>query len=141
MQRNRFEHARAGHFKRGEQRAHGFAEAFDLVRPDIGCHEFSQRVARRQAAANVPEFLQVEHLGVLGLFGAERGVTARAAAAFDLVGALDRVGQRKERLGHGLGLIDQILRDAVIAHHGKTIFAKTAPQLIGDGIEWLGERD
>ena len=77
-------------------------------------------MARRQFAAHMPEFLQIG-LGVaLGRLDAEGGQPALAATAGHDVTALHIFRQRKERLGGGIGAVDQSLIDAVIGHHGKT---------------------
>ena len=70
---------------------------------------------RAQFAADVPEFLQVDHARALGDLGLERRVAARAAAARDEIAALLLLGQREELRGHVPGAVDQVLRDAVVA--------------------------
>ncbi len=48
---------------------------------------------------DVPEFLEVVDRGILGPFGAERRVAARAAAAGDVIAPLGLFGQSEELLG------------------------------------------
>ena len=78
-------------------------------------------------APDVPEFLEVRRRPALGGLDPERGIAARPAAAGDEVGALGLLGQREERLGLGLGAVDQILRNPVIAHDRKAIFLEAWP--------------
>src|SRR3546814_7530001 len=47
----------------------------------------------------------------------------RAATAGDVVALLGVFGQREERLEHTVGVVDQRLRDAVVADAGKTPLA------------------
>ena len=51
-----------------------------LLRPDVGRHQLLIAVPRRQLAADVPEFLEVEIGRALGGLDPERRVAARAAA-------------------------------------------------------------
>src|SRR3546814_12674457 len=85
----------------GEQLVIGGAEAVDFFRPDIVRLLCGEAVARGQVAADVPEFLEVDLFRALGDFGPKRRIAARAAAARDVIGALDRLGQREERLRLG----------------------------------------
>ena len=85
----------------------------------------------------MPEFLQVEDFGILGLFRAKRGVSARAAATGNEIGALYRFRQGKKLLRRRLCLVDQFLRDAVIADDRKAIFGKGTAQFIRDIFQWL----
>src|SRR3546814_3855866 len=91
----------------GEQLVIGGAEAVDFFRPDIVRLLCGEAVARGQVAADVPEFLEVDLFRALGDFGPERRIAARAAAARDVIGALDRLGQREERLRLGPGFVEQ----------------------------------
>ena len=93
-----------------------------------------------QLAPDVPEFLEIVDLGVLGLLGPEGGIAARAAAAGNVIGALDRVGEREELLRQRFGAVDQLLRDAVVADDGEAVFLEAAAQFGGDGIERLCQR-
>jgi hypothetical protein len=93
-----------------------------------------------QFAADVPELLEVVHRGVLGPLDAERGVAARAAAAFDLVGLLDLLRQREEGLGERFGARDQVGRDAVIADDGKAVLAERPAEFVGDFVQGAGDR-
>src|SRR3546814_4570961 len=79
-----------------------------------------ESVAGGQVAADVPEFLQVDLRRALGDFGAERRIAARAAAAGDAIGALRRLGQRKELPGPGPGVVDKRRVDAMIGVTRKT---------------------
>jgi len=76
-------------------------------------------VAGGELAADVPEFLEVDDLGVLGDLGLERRIAARTAAAGDVIAALLVLGQVEQRLGLGPGLVDQLSRDAVIGDDRK----------------------
>src|SRR3546814_4804991 len=88
-------------------------------------------------AADVPELLEVEVLGALGGFHAERRVAARAAAAGDVVALLGVFGQREERLEHTVGVVDQRLRDAVVADAGKTPLAVGRAEFVDEGLSVL----
>jgi hypothetical protein len=78
---------------------------------------------RRQFPADVPELLEVEVLGSLRGLDAERRVAARATLALHVVLLLDLVGQRKEAAERRIGLVDQGLRDAVVADAREPPFA------------------
>ena len=140
MQRYAFEHAAAGFLERRIKLAEGFSEARNFGGPDIRGHEFRERMPIGQLAADMPEFLEIVDLGVLGLLRAERRVTARAATAGDVIGALHLVGQSEEILRQGFCPVDQFLRDTVIADDGEAVFAKAAPQVVGNGLERLCQR-
>src|SRR3546814_12078405 len=81
----------------------GGAGAVDFFGPDIVRLLCGEAVARGQVAADVLEFLEVDLFRALGDFGPERRIAARAAAARDVIGALDRLGPRQERLRLGPG--------------------------------------
>jgi hypothetical protein len=79
------QHPHAQAVERAVHPADIVVEAGNLGRPDIVGHVGAERVAWRQVAADVPEFLQVVMGGALGGLDPERDVAARAA--------LDRVEQ------------------------------------------------
>ena len=139
VKRDRLEHARAGLLERCVELGEGLAEFRHFARPDIRSHEFGERVPSGQLAPDMPELLEVVHLGVLGGLHAEGRVTPGPAAAFDLVGLLGFGGQCEEALGHRFGAVDQLLRDAVIADHRETVFLEASAQLLGDLLERAGD--
>src|SRR5690606_17073390 len=83
--------------------------------------------------ADVPELLEVEVLRALGGLDAERRVAACAALAGDVVLLLHLVGQRVEPAERRVGVVDQFLRDAVVAD------AREPPFAVG-GAEFGHER-
>ncbi len=116
------------------------AELGQLGRPDIGGHEFFQRIAARQGAPDVPEFLEIGGVVSHRLLGAIGRVTARAAGAFDEIGALGVFRQGEERAAQPLGLGDERVIDAVVGNDGKAEFGKAAAQLAGQRVQRLGQR-
>ena len=88
----------------------------------------------RKVAADVPEFLQVVRLVALGGLDAERRVAASAAAARDMIAAFHFLGQREEDLGLVLGLVDQIIGNAVVGNDGEAIFLEAPAERLGEAI-------
>ncbi len=74
--------------ERGEQFEEGRFEAFRPGGPDIGGHVTREAVIGGKLTADMPEFLQVDMLGVLGDLDLERSVAALAAAARGEIAAL-----------------------------------------------------
>ena len=66
------QHLHARRVERVVKLEEGLLEAGDFVRPDIVGHHLAELVARRQLAADVPEFLEVERLRALGGLDPER---------------------------------------------------------------------
>ncbi len=93
---------------------------------------------RGQLAADVPEFLEVDEARALGDLGLVRGVAARAAAAFDVSGALLRLRQREQLLGHVPGARDQIVGHAVIGNHREAEALERAPEFLREAFGVLG---
>ena len=91
-------------------------------------------MALGQLPADMPEFLEVERARALGGLDPERSVAPGAAAAFDMIGALGRVGQREEGFGLVLGTVDQRVGNAVAGDDREAIFGETVPELLGEGI-------
>src|SRR5690606_20187997 len=75
-----------------------------------------------------------EMLRALGGLDPERRVAAGTAAAGDVVLALDLVGQRVEAAERRVGIVDQLLRDAVVADAGKAPFAVGRAELGDEGV-------
>src|SRR4051794_9620311 len=94
----------------------------------------AEPVARRQVAADVPEFLEVVRLTALGGLDPKRRVAARAAAAGDEVISLHLLGQREERLGLVLGAMDQIVGNAVVGDDRETIFLEASAKLLREAF-------
>ena len=140
MKRDALQHLAAGFFECCVKFEEGFAKSVDLVRPDIGWHIFRKIMALRQLATDVPEFLEVMDLGILGLFGPERRVSASPAATRRVIRLLHIIGEREEFLGQRLGAIDQVLRDTVIADDRETVLLEAAAQLIGYAVQRLCQR-
>ncbi len=92
-------------------------------------------MARRQVAADVPEFLEVLVRRALGRLDAEGGVAALAAAALDEVPPLDLFGQGEEGLGARDGAVDQVRRQVVVGHHGEAIAGERCAQLLREPLE------
>ena len=111
---------------------HRRLEVGDLDRPHVRRHDGGERVSLGQIAADVPEFLEVVRRVALGGFDPERGVAARAAGAGDGVAALNLFGEDEERLGLGLGAIDQRLRDAVVGDDREAGIAEAAAEFVGE---------
>src|SRR5690606_10266760 len=63
----------------------------------------------------------------------ERRVAARAAAARHVVLLLGVPGQREERLEHAVGVVDQRLRDAVVADARETPLAVGGAEFVDEG--------
>src|SRR5690606_22298697 len=89
------------------QRERGFAEAGDALGPDVRRHERGVAVPGRQLAADVPELLEIVMPRALGGLDAERGVSARAAAARQVVAAFFLDGQREEPAKAIQALLDE----------------------------------
>src|SRR3546814_4239395 len=99
--------------------------------------DWSSDVCSSDLAADVPDLLEVEVFGALGGFHSERRVAARAAAAGDVVALLGVFGQREERLEHTVGVVDQRLRDAVVADAGKAPFAVGRAEFVDERLAVL----
>src|SRR6185503_16052883 len=112
----------------------GVVEALDLVGPEIVGHVAAERVAGRQFAADVPEFLEVVRVRTLGGLNPERRVAARAAAAGDEILALHLLGQREELFRLALGSMDQLVRDAMVADNGEAILLEALAKPVGKGV-------
>src|SRR3546814_7700059 len=108
-----------------------------LGRPQVGRHDVAILRIVGNLATDVPELLEVEVFGALGGFHAERRVAARAATAGDVVALLGVFGQREERLEHTVGVVDQRLRDAVVADAGKTQLAVGRAEFVDEGLSVL----
>ena len=105
----------AGRIELAVELAEHFLEFIRPRGPDIGRHrQIGQRAARRQIAPDVPEFLEVMRLGVLGDLDPERGIAARTSNRRIVVAALFRFGQGKKLLGQLPGPRDQISIDAEV---------------------------
>ena len=105
-------------------------EARHLRRPDVVGHVAAERMARRQVAADVPEFLEVVRSRALGGLDPERRVAARPAAAGDEIFALHLFGQREERLRLLLGAADQRVGDAVVGDDREAVILEAAAELL-----------
>ena len=136
VQRDRFQDAPPRRIESVVEGFEGRPEAVDLAGPDVGRHELRQFVPVGQFATDVPEFLQVMDLRILGDFLAERRVTARAATARHVIGPLHILRQGKELFRLFLGALDQLFGNAVIAHDRKAVFGEAAAQFVGN----LGKR-
>src|SRR5690606_8413857 len=109
-------------------------EAGHLVGPQVRRHDAAVRRVVGNLAADVPELLEVEVLGVLGGLHPERGVAARAAAAGHVVLLLGLFRQREEGLERVVGLVDQLLRDAVVADPGEAPLAVGGAEVGHEGL-------
>ena len=127
MQSDRFENSRSGQIKRCVKLSEDFGKARSFFRPDIGGHELSQWMPVSKLAPDMPKFLQIMQLGILGFFCAEGRITARPACAGNLIAQLLRIGQSEELFRQGLRLGNQISRNAMIADDAKTGACKALP--------------
>lgn len=134
MQRQRRQHARTQLIQLLVQLVAALAETSHFAGPQVRRHHCAVRRIVRNLAADVPELLEIEVLGILGGFHAERGVAARAAAAFHVITALGRFRQREERLEHFVGGVDVGLGDAVIADAGKAPLPISRSELGDEGL-------
>ncbi len=123
VQRERTEHARPQLIQRLVETVGVFAEPGDFLRPQVRRHHACMLRIAGDFAADVPELLEIEVLGVLGGLDAERRIAARTTAARDVVFALHVFRQCEEALEHVVGTVDQGLRDAVVADAGETPLA------------------
>ena len=91
-----------------------------------------------QLAADMPEFLEVDDLGILGDLRLERRIAARAAAAGNVICPLLVLGQVEQRAGLAPGALDQILGDAVIGDDGEAEAFERATEIGGEAIGITG---
>jgi len=89
----------------------------------------------------MPELLEIKDLRVLGLLSPKWRVAARTAATGQMIGLLGFSGQREEFTRFRLGIIDQALRNAVIADHRKAIFGEAFAQFVSNISQRLGQRN
>src|SRR3546814_2987982 len=68
-----------------------------------------------------------------------RSIAARAAADGDAIGALSRLGQRKELPSLGPGVVDQRRVDAMIGDHRKTEEFKGSTEILREAVGGKGQ--
>ena len=144
ISRDRFQNACTRLVEGGEHFKIGFAKAVQFLWPDIGGHIGFEPVTGRQLPADMPEFLEILDIGILGALRPERGVAASPAAAGDVIGALHILGQREKDTRHGLRTRDQLGRDAMVGNHRKAPVGEAATDAVGKAIGILvgqGERN
>ncbi len=124
----------AGAVERFEQLEEDRLETFRAAGPDVGRHLVGKAMPRRELPADMPEFLQVDHGGVLRDLGLERRIAPRTAAAGNVVAALLLFRQVEQLPGFGPGAIDQIARNAVIGDDRETETLERSAQRGGKGI-------
>lgn len=90
-------------------------------------------MALGQIAPDMPEFLEIDMLGVLGDLGLERRIAALAAPGFVVIAVLFLLGQREELLGQARGALDQRQRDAVIGDDRETEAFERSAERRGKG--------
>ncbi len=114
------------------QIAHMLPEAVDVLNPHIFRHPGAVGVARRQFPACVPELLEVVRACALGRFDAERRIAARTRQPRLVIPTLLRIRPAEEGFEPAEGCVDQLLRQAMIRHHGKTVLDIRPPKGFGE---------
>src|SRR5690606_32010939 len=94
----------------------------------------AEAVAGGQLATDMPEFLEVMGGRALRGLDPERRVAARPALPLEMIFALRILGKREELPRFFLGLLDQLVGDAVVGDDGEAKFLETPAQLFGKGV-------
>jgi hypothetical protein len=97
----------------------------------------AEPVAGRKIAPDMPEFLQIMFVGILGNFGAERGIAALPGHCGCVISGLGFGWQREELLGQIPGARNQSRINPVISDNGKAEAFKGMAQIPGKAI-WIG---
>ena len=92
----------------------------------------AEAVSGGQIPPDMPEFLLIMRLGILGNLNAERGIATRAASSGKLIVLLNVNRQREEGARHRPRLIDQRRVNAVIGNHRKAIVFKRLAKRCGE---------
>ena len=120
MDGNGTQHSVASVIKRQEKRRYRGLEVRHFGRPDVSWHDFSEPMSGRQVTPDMPELLEIGAERALGSLDAEIRHATLATTAKNDIGGFYILGQREKGASRRQCAINNLLRNAMVRHHGET---------------------